>query len=382
MRGDTEMPTGDAYVIQDFRERPLLVFWETTRACGLVCRHCRADAIQEREEDELDTDEARRLLESVGAFGSPIPTLILTGGDVLLRPDLPELIARGTEMGIRMGLAPSVTPLLSRPRLEELVEQGIRAISLSLDGATASVHDGIRGVQGTYDATLRRLRDCVDLGMRVQVNSAVMRSNVHEMADLFGLIREMGIRIWEVFFLIHTGRGAEMEDIEPWEYEEVCHFLYEASQYGVLVRTTEAPFFRRIVLQRAQATGEPPVTPGTLLRKLRTRLAEIPGEPSGESSTRGIVTGDGRGIVFINHRGDVYPSGYLDLSAGNVRREGLVSVYRNAPLFRSLRMPGRLKGRCGTCTYRELCGGSRARAYAIFGDPLEEDPACVYLRES
>jgi radical SAM protein len=367
-----------SYAIQDFTQRPLLVFWETTRACGLVCKHCRADAIKEREPDELDTEEGRRLLDSVADFGEPAPTLILTGGDVLLRPDLPDLVRQGLDRGIRMGVAPSVTPLLTREKLEEIAGWGIKAISLSLDGATAAVHDGIRGVEGTYQATLERLRDCVDLGMRVQVNSAVMRSNVHEMADLFALIRETGVRIWEVFFLIHTGRGSEMEDIEPWEYEEVCHFLFDASQHGVLVRTTEAPFYRRVAQQRAEGSEDAPEIRGDLLGKLRGRLRELLGDLPGESATRGIVTGDGRGIVFINHRGDVYPSGYLNLPAGNVRGEGLIAIYRDTPLFRNLRAMDRLKGRCGDCDYRELCGGSRARAYAATGDPMAEDPACIY----
>ena len=363
---------------QDFRERPLLVFWETTRACGLVCKHCRAESIPEREPEELDFEEGSKLLRSLAEFGSPKPLLILTGGDVLLRPDLPDLIAVAQEAGIRVAVSPSVTPLLTRERLERFVASGVKGISISLDGATAPTHDGIRGIEGTFEATLQRLREAAELGMRVQVNSAVMKSNVLELPDLFHLIRSLGVRIWEVFFLIQTGRGAELEDLEPWEYEEVCHFLYDASHYGVLIRTTEAPFFRRVVLQRAEGRGDAPETSGKLLDPLRERLVALVGEPEGESGVKGVVTGDGRGIVFVNHRGDVYPSGYLTLAAGNVREEGLVRIYRDSPIFQDLRNQDQLQGRCGRCSYGELCGGSRARAHAAFGDPLAEDPACVY----
>lgn len=363
---------------RNFEERPLLVFWETTRACGLVCKHCRAESIDEREPEELDFEEGRRLIESVADFGAPTPMIILTGGDVLLRPDLFELIDVARAKGVRVAVSPSVTPLLNREKLGQFVERGVKGISISLDGSNAATHDGIRAIEGTYHESLKRVREGLELGMRVQINTAVMKSNVHELPDIFHLIKSLGVRIWEVFFLIHTGRGAALEDLEPWEYEEVSHFLYEASFYGVLIRTTEAPFFRRVLVQRMEGRDDAPAIDGKLLGPLKERLVALEGEPDGESATKGIATGDGRGIVFVSHRGDVYPSGYLTCPGGNVRQKGLVEIYRDSALFKNLRNPASLKGRCGKCSYAELCGGSRARAYASFGDPLAEDTACVY----
>jgi radical SAM protein len=368
-------PSGQPW---DFNERPLLVFWETTRACQLVCRHCRAEAIRDRDPAELSPDEGQKLLKSIRSFGSPPPILVLTGGDVLMRPDVLDLVADAAGLGLSVAIAPSVTPLLSKKRLEELADAGARAVSISLDGARSETHDGIRGVEGTFDATLERIREAIDLDMRVQVNTAVMKSNVEELPDILHLIKGLEVPAWEVFFLIRTGRGAELEDLEPWQYEEVAHLLYDASFYGVQVRTTEAPHFRRVVVQRREGPVDAPKVKGMLLEPLRRRLRALEGEPEGESSTRLVATGDGRGILFINHRGHVYPSGFLPLPAGNVREEDVVRIYRRSPLFRSLRTPEAFKGRCGRCRFRDLCGGSRSRAFATYGDPLAEDPACIY----
>jgi radical SAM protein len=335
--------------------------------------------MKEADPRELSFDEGKALLESVKALGPPTPMLILTGGDLLMRPDLDQLIGYARDLGIRVAVSPSVTPLLTKDRLKWFVDMGIKGISISLDGASAAVHDGIRGVPGTFDETLKRLKEAADLGMRVQINSAVMRSTVNDLPDIVRLMKDLGVKIWEVFFLIRTGRGAEMEDLEPWEYEEVCHWLYDASCYGILVRTTEAPFFRRVMIQRQEGRDDIPEMKGTLLSPLRQRLVEVMGPPDPVSASKVVATGDGRGIVFVSHRGDVFPSGYLSYPVANVRDKNLVDIYRDEKLFRDLRSQDRpLGGRCGVCTYKDICGGSRARAYATYQDPLAEDPACIY----
>lgn len=362
----------------EFDRRPHLVFWETTRACRLACRHCRAEALEERDPEELNLEEAESLLRDVRAFGPPAPILVLTGGDLLMRPDALDLVRMAADLGLRVAAAPSVTPLLDGQRLGQLVDAGVKAISLSLDGAQAATHDGIRGVEGTFEATLGRLREAMDLDVLVQVNTAVMRSNVQELPEIVHLLRDLGVPTWEVFFLIKTGRGAAMEDLEPWEYEEVAHFLHEAASYGLAVRTTEAPHFRRVVVQRREGSEDLPVVEGHLLDDLVGRLRDLEGEPDGEDSVRLLPTGDGKGIVFVNHRGLVYPSGFLPLPAGSVRGKNLTRIYRESPLFRNLRRPDGLGGRCGGCRFQDLCGGSRSRAFATYGDPLAEDPACVY----
>ena len=366
----------------DFRRRPLLVFWEATRACLLSCRHCRASAIHDPLPGELTHDEAGRLLEAVAEFGKPSPILIVTGGDPLMRGDLFALADRARELGLPLAVAPSVTPLLTVETATTLRSLGAKAVSISLDGATPATHDGIRGVEGHFEETLaalRRLRAC---GFTVQVNTCVMRENVDELPAIAAIVKETGAAIWEVFFLVRVGRGAGLAELTPAENEDVCHFLVDASRYGFIVRTVEGPFFRRVAAWRA--TDPPDDDPqaryslGPLYGSLAARLGELLGEPLTRSRAQTKGTRDGSGIVFVAHDGDVYPAGFLPLPLGNVKRQSLVEIYRNSPLLVDIRA-GRFSGRCGVCEYTDLCGGSRARAFAATGDPLGEDPACSYV---
>jgi radical SAM protein with 4Fe4S-binding SPASM domain len=212
--------------------------------------------------------------------------------------------------------------------------------------------------------------------MRLQVNTTVMKSNLRTLADIFHLVKERGAVAWEAFFLIRTGRGSALENPEPSECEEVMHFLYDATQYGIPVRTSEGPHFRRVFIQRRDE-AEPPR--GELYAHLSKRLRELEGEPKNAASLRLNATGDGKGIVFVAHDGEVYPSGFLPLSLGNVREGSLTSIYATHPLLVGMRNPANLKGRCGLCEHKGICGGSRSRAYAEFQDPYQEDPACAYI---
>jgi radical SAM protein with 4Fe4S-binding SPASM domain len=208
----------------------------------------------------------------------------------------------------------------------------------------------------------------------VQVNTAVMPANVHELPSVTELMCRLGASIWEVFFLVRTGRGATLGELVAHECEDVCWFLHDASRYGFVVRAVEAPFFRRIVQWRE--SGRQPEG-GPLYEELAARLHQLLGEPATASKAQTKGTRDGKGIVFVAHDGDVYPAGFLPLRLGNVRERPLADIYREHPLLRDIRA-ARFHGRCGVCEYRELCGGSRARAFAAFGDPLAEDPACAY----
>jgi AdoMet-dependent heme synthase len=354
---------------------PILVFWETTRACELACRHCRASAIATPLPGELTTAEGERLLDDIARFGPRPPVLILTGGDVLMRQDLTRLAAGARDRGIPMGLSPSVTPLLSAEALAPLRDIGIRSVSISLDGARAATHENIRGVDGHLQRTLDALSMLVDEGFTVQVNTTVMADNVEEMADIARLLIDLGVRIWEVFFLVQVGRGTEVHDLSPEANEDVSHFLYDVSRYGLTVRTVEGPFFRRVTRWRQEdEVHQPP--PGPLHQRLTDRLRALLGPPTGPARAQTAGTRDGRGIIFVAHDGTILPSGFLPLELGNVREDDLVSVYRDHPLLRDIRA-ARFSGRCGACGYRELCGGSRARAHAV-GDVLGEDPACGY----
>lgn len=358
----------------DFDARPLLVFWETTRACPLACKHCRASAMLRPLPGELDSPEARQFLDSLEEFGRPRPLLVMTGGDALSRGDLLQLVAHARDRGLRVAVAPTVSEALTEKTLRRFVELGVSGISISLDGE-GSVHDKIRGVAGHWGATCRAIQASVASGIRVQVNTCVMRDNVLQLPSLFARVHDLGAAAWEVFFLIKVGRGTEIEDLTPAEYEACVHFLYDASCHGIVVRTVEAPFFRRVVLQREE--GQPP-PPSALYERLSTELAHLAG-PRGECRASTFGTRDGKGIAFVAHDGTIQPGGFLPIPCGNVRWNSLSRVYVNHPLFRALRSSRDFRGRCGGCEYREICGGSRARAFARFGDALEEDPACPYV---
>jgi AdoMet-dependent heme synthase len=366
----------------DFAQRPILVFWETTRACLLACRHCRASAIPRALPDQLSTDEAKELIRQVVAFGRPYPVLVLTGGDCLMRPDIFELATYAGELGLALAMSPSVTPLLQRDRIARMRRLGVKAVSISLDGARAVTHDSIRGVPGHFAQTVDILADLVAAGIKVQVNTTVMRENVRELADLAALIKSVGVQMWEVFFLVHVGRGVTSKAIGAEDHEAVCHFLVDASRYGFLVRTVEAPFFRRVVTWRRALPPEANVAAtfglSPLYSQLRARLLDRLGPPGERLAAQSVSTRDGKGVVFVAHNGEVFPAGFLPLALGNVRRQQLSNLYRDSPLLQAIRR-AQFTGRCGRCEFREVCGGSRARAFAATGDPLGEDPACPYL---
>lgn len=360
----------------DLDQRPILVFWETTKACDLACRHCRASAISRPLEGELATADAARFVDSLAGFGMPRPVLIATGGDVLLRHDLDAMLDRARALKLPVGLAPSVTPLLTRDRVVGLRRRGVQIASISLDGATPATHDGVRGVRGHFGKTIAALRVLRGGGLTVQVNTVVMRDTVNELPAVARIVKESGASIWEVFFLVRLGRGRALRELTPAENEDVCHFLVDASQYGFVVRTVEAPFFRRVVARRKEVPIDESEF-GPLYEQLTAALRKELGEPTTASRAHTKGTRDGRGILFVGHDGEIYPSGFLPVSLGNVRSHDIVRVYREHPLLRRIRAAD-FGGRCGECVYREMCGGSRARAFASVADPLAEDPGCAY----
>jgi AdoMet-dependent heme synthase len=364
--------------------RPFLVIWEVTRACQLVCQHCRADAIRTHHPLQLSTAEGRRLLDDLAAFGTPRPLVVLTGGDPFERPDLEELVAYGTSLGLHVSLSPSVTPRLTRASLQRLRDAGARAVSLSLDGATAATHDGFRGVDGVHAATLDAARWVRELGLRLQVNTTVTGRTVAELPDVLRTVLDLDTTLWSVFLLVPTGRGEDLDALDAAETEDLLHWLHDASRL-VAIKTTEAPHYRRVVLQRTAAgPGAVPST-GPLHQRLRAASADLLGPdagPAGRPVRRAarppIDVNAGKGFVFVDHLGAVYPSGFLPLPVGSVRDRPITEIYREAPLLRQLREPDAFGGRCGVCEFRAVCGGSRSRAYATTGDPLAEEPTCSH----
>ncbi|HXJ79517.1 MAG TPA: TIGR04053 family radical SAM/SPASM domain-containing protein [Candidatus Methylomirabilis sp.] len=345
-----------------FDRAPRRVYWEVTRACDLACRHCRAEAAPAADPAELSSEEGRRLLRDLARFGEPLPHLVLTGGDSLKRSDLFSLIATAKVLGFPVAVAPSGTPLLTAEEIQRLEAAGVEAISLSLDGADAARHDGLRGVPGCFARTLAAARHCVTAGLPLQINTLVSEETLDELPAIHRLVIDLGAARWSLFFLVAVGRGSVLRPITP----EACERLFErlldlADTPGLAITTTEAPHFRRVAMTRSQRRG---------------------GDGHAQRSPRaaGHAAGirDGNGIMFISNTGEVHPSGFLPLSAGNVRTADPLSLYRDSDLFRALRRADHFGGRCGRCEYRETCGGSRARAWAATGDPLAEDPLCRY----
>ncbi|MDG6998696.1 MAG: TIGR04053 family radical SAM/SPASM domain-containing protein [Nitrososphaerota archaeon] len=360
-----------------FDNKPVLVFWETTRACPLACIHCRASAITEPSPQELSHSEGMGLIDQVAEFGKPSPTIIFTGGDPLKRKDLTQLLSYASSRGLNYALSPAVSELLNFETIEKIKRSGVSSISVSLDGASKETHDAIRNKEGTFRRTEEVLRNCALAGLGVQVNTAIMRRNLFELPQMFHLIRSLGVKTWELFFLIQVGRGSAVEDITPDDYESVCNFLYDASFYGMTIRTVEAPFIRRVAAQRAEndAYWKDP----TYLR-LRSELLRLEGPPSSATSTlarKGTLDGDG--ILFVSNEGKIHPGGLIPVDLGNVKSSRIPLVYRENPLLRSIR-ERRFNGPCGACAFKDICGGSRARAFSYNGDPLGSDPACIFSR--
>lgn len=370
----------------DLNDRPFMIIWETTHACDLACRHCRAEAIPEHDPLSLNFEEAKRLLEQVESFGRPRPIFIFTGGDPFKRADLFELLAYGNQLGLAMAVSPSGTPLLNEANLRRVKENGAKAISLSIDGSTPERHDDFRRVPGSFALTTRGWQLAREVGLKLQLNTTVTRYNLDDLPNIFRLVAEYGAMTWSAFFLVPTGRGKAEDEISPAEYEAVMHFLYDCSKY-ISAKTTEGHHYKRVVLQRSildekGLAVEDYFDLHPVYFQLREGLRQVVAEKGLVQKENIIRTpmhiNSGNGFVFISRRGDVFPSGFMPISVGNVREKSLVEIYREAPLFKSLRDPSQFEGRCGLCEFVGVCGGSRSRAYALTGDPLAEEPFCTY----
>lgn len=353
-QGGPGRPSGGHPGDLDFDRAPLVLTWEITRACALECVHCRAEACADRDPRELTTSEAKAVIDRVAAFEPQPPYLVFSGGDPLERPDLEELVGYAVDIGVQTAVTPASSPLLTRERLGALLDAGVSRIALSLDGATAEAHDGFRGEPGSFDTILEAAGHARELGLALQINSTVTRETAGDFPLMAEIVEELGAVMWEVFFLVPVGRGTLLEPLSAEDTETFLGWLHERQRktsYRVI--TVEAPHYRRVAHRAERARGNRGVRVGS--------------------------TGDGKGFAFISHLGEIFPSGFLPVAAGNVRTDDLVTVYRDAPLFRELRDPGGLKGKCGVCEYRTICGGARARAWAVTGDHMEADPFCAYV---
>lgn len=336
----------------DFAERPFILFWELTRACALACRHCRAIAQPKAHPDELTHEEALKLTDEIARLAPPM--LVLTGGDPMMRRDVFDIIERASSLGLRVALSPAATPRLLHTDFARLKQAGVVSMSLSLDGATQEQHDRFRGVPHTFERTLQAARMAQEAGIQLQINTTVAHSTLDQMDGFIELMKQIRPDVWSVFVLVPTGR-ATLEDLPGAGDLELLWNRLESlrSELPFAIKTTEGHHYRRTLLQAARA-GKP--APGHM-----------------------IPTRDGKGVLFISHTGEIQPSGFLPLTAGNVRTDDLAEVYRTHPIFVTLRDDDALGGKCGQCEYRHVCGGSRARAYGMSGDMMACEPLCNYI---
>jgi len=345
-----------------FPDAPRNVYWETTIACSLSCQHCRAEAISQRDPDELSTEEGYRLIDDIHELGS---LLVLTGGDPLERPDLIDLVTYARKLHVPVAVTPSTTPTLKRETVARLHELGITALGVSLDGPNPEIHDSFRGISGTFVHSQAALAWAREFSVPVQINTTVTQYTRPHLNALYEVLCKNSppVRRWSLFLLIPTGRGQSLTALNAPEVDALFEWAYSISEKAPFhISTVEAPHYRRYWLERKRAEG---ITDAELVR-LGPRM--------------GFGIRDGNGVIFVARNGDVYPAGFLpNPKLGNVRNTPLYELYRESPELAALRNMDALEGRCGRCQYRWLCGGSRARAWAASGSLHGEDPACSHL---
>lgn len=337
-----------------------LVAWETTRNCNLSCMHCRASATNGPYAGELDTRACRTLLDQIAEVGNPI--VILTGGEPLLRPDIFDIAQYGTAKGLRMVMAPNGT-LITPAAARQMADAGIRRISVSLDGATRESHDRFRGVDGAFDGALNGIRMAREAGIEFQINTTITKTNLDQIPRILDLAVQLGAAAHHIFLLVPTGRGKYIVDqeISAAEYEKTLNWFYDQREKTPMqLKATCAPHYYRILRQRARQEG-------------RSVTFESHGL---DAVTRGCL--GGTGFCFISHTGIVQPCGFLHVNCGDITRTSFADIWQHSDVFCALRDYKNLKGKCGRCEYKAVCGGCRARAFEATGDYLAEEPLCSY----
>lgn len=337
-----------------------LVAWETTRNCNLSCMHCRASATQGPFSGELDTKASFRLLDQISRVGKPI--IILTGGEPLLRTDIFDIAKYGTNKGLRMVMAPNGT-LITENIARQMADSGIQRISISLDGAHRESHDRFRGVKGAFEGALRGIQLAKEAVIEFQINTTITKTNLHEIPGIQDLALKLGAAAHHIFLLVPTGRGKYIVDqeITSTEYERTLNWFHDQKEKtSMQLKATCAPHYYRILRQRAEQDRKP-IT-------LKTHGMD--------AMTRGCL--GGTGFCFISHRGIVQPCGFLDVNCGDITQSSFADIWNHSDIFLSLRNFDELKGKCGVCEFKKVCGGCRARAYEATGDFLAEEPLCSY----
>ncbi len=347
---------------------PMLVAWEVTRKCNLNCKHCRASAEFGPYPGELSTEECFRLIDQILEVGNPI--LILTGGEPLMREDIFEITDYAVKKGMRVVMAPNGT-LVTEEMARKMKDAGIQRISVSIDFPTEEQHDKFRGVEGAFKGAVQAIKNAHKVGLDVQINSTITKLNNEHLDDLLKLSEDLGVVAFHPFLLVPTGRGKELEEQElsPEEYEKTLNWIYDMQKDcpNIFFKPTDVPHYFRVRMQRAKEEG----------RVAEMKKAHPHAARGLETMTRGCLAGIG--FCFISHVGQVQPCGYFEVAAGNIKEQSFKEVWEKSKLFNDLRDYSLLKGKCGICEYRNICGGCRARAYEATGDYLAEEPYCVYV---
>lgn len=360
----------------DYRLNPFIVIWEVTRACQLKCVHCRADAQLLKDPNELSHEEGIKLIDQIYDMDNPM--LVFTGGDCMMREDLFELADYAVKKGMRVSMVPSATDNVTKEKMLQAKKVGLSRWGFSLDGPTPEIHDQFRGTPGSFDLTVEKIKYLNELDMPLQINTVISRYNYDSLEKMAELVKELKAIMWYIFLLVPTGRGQSDACITPLEHEKVFTWLYELGKTAPYdIKTTAAQHYRRVVLQ--QKVIDHKLEKG-LIRYEDTLTADHASKIDGlKRAPKGV--NDGNGFIFVSHTGDVMPSGLLPIKLGNVRDQPLKEIYRESTVLKEIRNPDLYKGKCGVCEYRNVCGGSRSRVYAVTGDYLESEPYCVYVPE-
>lgn len=337
-----------------------MIAWEVTRSCNLNCKHCRAASHRGPYQGELSTGQCLRLIDDIAGVSKPV--IILTGGEPLLRPDIFELAAYGTQKGLRMVMATNGT-LVDETTARKMIKSGIQRVSISIDGKDAKSHDAFRGEKGAFSGTMRGIDAMKSIRMEFQINTTITTANLHQIKDIHDLALKIGAAAHHIFLLVPTGRGKDLaqQAITATDYEETLMWFHQESMTcEIQLKATCAPHYFRIMHQN-KPKGEKPI------KKAGGHFHE---------STRGCL--GGITFCFISHVGQVQPCGYLELDCGNVQKESFAKIWEKSEVFRNLRDYSKYGGKCGRCEFIKVCGGCRARAYEATGDYLAEEPLCLY----
>lgn len=376
MQPMVELPARGAL---NYDDTPFLAIWEVTQSCDLACKHCRAAAQPEAHPEQLTTAQGKELIDQIAEMH--VPVFVLTGGDPLKRADIFDLVRHAAERGVRIALTPSATPLLTRDAIFRLRDAGLVRLGISLDGSSPAIHDVFRGLPGAWQRTIDAIGWAGEAGVPIQVHTTLSRHNAHDMDAMTELLERLEVVMWNLFFLVPVGRGQLADMLSGEEFESIFGRLYELSRrVPFQIKTTEAMHYRRYLLQHNLEERH------ASHHGLGAHAYEA-GAPTASTTARNMGwatrrVNDGRGFVFISHKGEVFPSGFLPIRAGSILETPLAEIYRDAPVFRALRDTDQLRGKCGDCEFRQICGGSRARAYAVSGDYLAPEPCCTYQPRS